>query len=339
MLILLRALTGITAALGLRMIWRACFPPTLSLAEQLQLAGTPAATTGNGSVIPDGTGGATAAGTFLAGSSSAANSNLGLRRQGSHEGVSVGQVLVTVRAYMARIGLLGTANRRPALDADLAVLERTPATYGIQRLTMALVCASFPLLFVAMTIGVGGVQWNPITVTLLVPAGAAIGLLLARQTVHAAAQQHRQTYAVELAHYLEIVALQLAGGTGVDEAMRRATITGTTTGITQIRRALTTARNTNRSTWDTLDELAQRTHVPELEELIVATKLAGNQGAHIKQTLLAKAETLRTTKANDDLAKAIRASEHMEIPVTFMFLAFLILAIAPLAANLFTLNN
>ncbi len=139
-------------------------------------------------------------------------------------------------------------------------------------------------------------------------------------------------FVAELAAYLDMVAQLLTGGAGVEDALWRAARNARSPGVMQIRDALQSARTSRRSEWHALGTLATRTRVSELGELVTAVELAGNSGAKVSASLIAKAKSLRDRTAASQLAAAQRASERMGGPLIGMLLAFLVLVIAPALA-------
>jgi tight adherence protein C len=160
----------------------------------------------------------------------------------------------------------------------------------------------------------------------------AAGFALSRLTVASEASERREGFVAELAAYLDMVAQLLGGGAGVEDALWRAARHARSPGIEQIRDALQAARTSRRSEWHALGSLATRTRVAELGELVTAVQLAGNSGAKVSASLIAKAKSLRDRNASSQLAAAQRSSERMGGPLIGMLLAFLVLVIAPALA-------
>jgi tight adherence protein C len=220
------------------------------------------------------------------------------------------------------------------VSADLAVLDRTPEEYAAQRLTLVAGLAFIPVVFAFIT-GVGGVfTWTPIGVVVVSVVGAGFGFAMSRAVLTSQAAARRQAFAAELSQFLDVVALQIAGSSGIDEALRRAANSASSPGIVQIRRAMDRSRLRNEEPWDALEDLAERIRVPELDELVSTVRLGEDRGARIKNTLMAKADSLRATLTSEELSQSEKASERMGVPVVFMFFGFLLLTIAPLMSQL-----
>ncbi len=295
---LLGALVGLGVWAGLRAAWRAYAPRPASLAERLAAASQPRPPTRR------------LRQRFLA----AVANDLRAEQHGDGTGPGVG-------------GSSGLA-------ADLAVLDRTIEQYAVQRLLLVTSLAVMAVSFAGVTSAVGALQWNPLGVLTFAGLAAGFGFVMARLAVASQAAERRRAFAVELTQYLDVVVLQVAASSGIDEALRRAAAGSTSPGITQIRRALDRARTRNEAAWDSLHALAERIRVPELDELVSTVRLGDDRGARIKATLAAKADALRATQNADELARNEQASERMGIPVVAMFFGFLLLTIAPLLSQL-----
>lgn len=228
------------------------------------------------------------------------------------------------------------SDRSPTLQADLAVLDISVHEYATKRLVVMCICAAFPLALVIGTAGIGAISWNPAMVTTIVVGAMAAGYFLTRAIVAADALERRSAFATELSNYLDVVALLLAGGAGIDEALRFAA-TGETAGVTAIRNAINAAASRSIPVWDALEELATRTRVNQLQELVSSVKLASGRGAQVRLSLTAKADSLRASEDAEDLAISERATERMSAPIVVMFVVFIALAVAPMLAQVLSL--
>lgn len=64
--------------------------------------------------------------------------------------------------------------------------------------------------------------------------------------------------------------------------------------------------------------------MPELEELANSLTLAGAEGARVRQSLMAKAESLRQRRMTEAEAEANESSERMVLPLVLLGLGFLL---------------
>jgi tight adherence protein C len=219
------------------------------------------------------------------------------------------------------------------LKSDLAVLNRSSAEFAAQRLVLMLLLGGAPVVLVLLTGATGSISWNPVTVLALSVFGTVSGWFAARLVISSQATERRRAFESELASYLDFVALHLAGGAGVDEALNLAAASGQAPGVILIRDAVNASITKGIPVWDSLGELAQRTRFNPLQELVSSVRLAGGRGAQVRTSLVAKADALRATEDSRELADAERSSEQMGVPVVLMFLIFIILSSAPLVSQ------
>ena len=103
----------------------------------------------------------------------------------------------------------------------------------------------------------------------------------------------------------------------------------------RLREALAVARLSGETPWAALGRLGQELRVEELVELSSSLLLAGSEGAKIRDSLAAKADSLRRHEASMAEARAQQASERMSLPIGLLFLGFLIFLGYPAVAQVF----
>ncbi len=124
--------------------------------------------------------------------------------------------------------------------------------------------------------------------------------------------RRRRDFRYSLSAYLDLVTIILAGGGGLETALQTAADLGDGWAFAEIRTALRNARLTNRTVWDVFDELGEELGVPELRD---SALLAGDQGARIRASLSAKADSMRANQTAAIEAQAEAATEKMLLPV------------------------
>jgi Flp pilus assembly protein TadB len=145
--------------------------------------------------------------------------------------------------------------------------------------------------------------------------------------------RRRQLRAV-LSAYLDLVVLAADGGAGIDQALTDSARVCRGWAAEQIRAALRTARLTRTSPWTALQELGQRTGVPELVELAATAALAGTEGARVRASLSARAAALRTRQLAEVEHRANTATEHMTLPMFLLAAGFVLLIAFPALAGI-----
>jgi Flp pilus assembly protein TadB len=124
---------------------------------------------------------------------------------------------------------------------------------------------------------------------LLIPVGAALPFVLLR----AEARDRRQHFRTVIGTYVDLVVLSLAGGAGIEESLLSASSVSSDWAAKRISRALLLARDAGQSAWEALSGLGHDLDVPELIELSATLQLAGTEGARVRQSLSARAVSLR----------------------------------------------
>src|SRR6185312_8163563 len=93
------------------------------------------------------------------------------------------------------------------------------------------------------------------------------------------------------------------------------------------------ARLTRRPAWEGLSELGSRLGVPELVELADGLGLAGTEGARLRDSLAARAASLREHELSEAEASAGSATEGMSAPLVAILAGFVALIGYPALAG------
>jgi tight adherence protein C len=216
---------------------------------------------------------------------------------------------------------------------DLAIVARPLEVY-------AGTCAVGAFVGVAL----GPATWALIEVSgeqlsVLVPiwmslVGGLFGFVAPRLVLRAEAVKARSDFRYALSAYLDVLVLLLAAGEGPEGAMESAARAGNGPAFIELRRATVRARLSGEPIWDLLDELGRRIGVAELTEIASAGNLAGERGAAVRRSLMAKARALRTTSLSADEAQARRRSQQMFLPIVLMGVGFILFLLYPLITNI-----
>jgi len=238
--------------------------------------------------------------------------------------VSVGEpgwLIRLGRLFVGPLRALGLPRAR--LLRDLAVVGR-PASVHLARQAACGVAGLLAPLLAQLLLTVGDLSFGITPPLIAALVFATLGFVLPDWRVRAEAKRLRIGFRHALAAYLDLVGITLAGGAGVDSALRDSVTVGRGWAFVQIRRALDTARLTRTTPWTTLRRLGDELGVSELTELAASVSLAGTEGAKVRASLAAKAAALRTHQITDAEADAQAATERMSLPVMVLFLGFLI---------------
>lgn len=180
----------------------------------------------------------------------------------------------------------------------------------------------------------------PPFVLVVATAGVAVGgFVLPDFNLRDQAERRRRAFRHALSSYLDLVNVILAGGGGIETSLHAAADAGDGWAFASIRQALDRARLTNRSPWDTFKDLGEQLGIDELRELAASVELAGSQGARIRSSLAAKADSLRGHQIAETEAAAEAATERMTIPVAVLLFGFLTFIAYPAVQQITSVSN
>lgn len=211
---------------------------------------------------------------------------------------------------------------------ELAVLRIPVHRYLGEKALYAVIGLLFPPL-AAVVLGLVG-AYPPVAVPL---AGSlALALLLSfvpDYNAHTDARTARQEFTRALGAYIDLVALERAGGAGSAQALETAATVGDSWVFRRLREELARARWSGTPPWNALSLLSDELGLPELGDLSDIMRLSGEEGATVYATLRARSASLRSALLSDEHAKANAAAEKMTMPVAVLSLIFLVLLATP----------
>jgi tight adherence protein C len=220
----------------------------------------------------------------------------------------------------------------PLRRADLELLGRSyELLVGRKVLTGLYGLCLLPAAALALT--PAGVRVPPIVVA---GGSAALGVgffFLPDVGVRQEAERRRRDFRRALGCYLDLVAMSLAGGRGAPQALPEAARIGDGWAYRLIGDTLATARLAGHTPWQALGELGERIGVPELRELAGSLTLVGDHGARIRDSLAARASTLRRRQLADAEGQAGEADQSMRLAQLLLAIGFLVLIAYPAVHN------
>lgn len=231
--------------------------------------------------------------------------------------------------WMWRIGRRLVAPLRAAglptqsITDDLIVTGRDTADHLAAKASLALLGLFAPVAF-ELLLALAGAGFGAGFPLITGIAGAVVGFLAPDIAVRRAAAARRAEFRHALSAYLDLVVISLAGGAGVDSALRSSVTVGRGWAFDRLEYALERARLTRTTPWRTLRQLGLELGVPDLAELAASVSLAGTEGAKVRASLATKAAALRAREASEIEAAAQSATERMALPVMALFAAFLV---------------
>ncbi len=221
----------------------------------------------------------------------------------------------------------------PALRNDLALADKSFENF----------------LATSVLLGVFGFLIGPILLLLLTVAGIHIsfvipiwlGLILAIVfsifpyiEVKQKADQRRKDFRHAVGAFLDLVGMNLAGGRGVPEALMAASEIGGGWSMWRIRDALANARITGQTPWQALGALGEEIRVDELRDLAAALSLVAEDGAKVRESLTARAVSLRRRELADLEGQAGERSQSMLVAQMFLVAGFLVFLVFPVVGVL-----
>jgi Flp pilus assembly protein TadB len=129
--------------------------------------------------------------------------------------------------------------------------------------------------------------------------------------------------------FLDLVAMNLAGGRGVPEALMAASEIGGGWALWRIRDALANARITGQTPWQALGSLGEEVRVDELRDLAAALSLVSEDGAKVRESLTARAASLRRREIAELEGQAGERSQSMLVAQMVMCAGFMVFLIFP----------
>ena len=210
-----------------------------------------------------------------------------------------------------------------AASADLRVTGQTATSHLAQRLAFGLLGLLWaPLVVLIMSIG--GVRVGATLPLWVCVVLGPLGFAYPGLALRSAAAERRRGFRHALSAFLDVVAVSLASGRGVDTALRDGVRAGNGWPFAELERALSEARLLGESPWTALARLSRAIGVPELAELAASAALAGNEGARVRSSLAAKARAIRVRGLAEVEGAAQSATERMTLPVVLLMVGFIV---------------
>lgn len=218
--------------------------------------------------------------------------------------------------------------------ADLALLGRAWDTFLATKVLLGVAGVVFaPFLFAGLNVlGVGMPATTPLWLALLF---GVVAFLLPDAEVRRDGAARRRDFRRVVGSYLDLVAMNLAGGRGVPEALVVASRVGDGWELRRIRQTLSHARITGVSQWEALGQLGEELAVEELKDLASALALVADDGAKIRASLASRAETMRHRELTEIEGRAGERSQTMLVAQMLLCVGFLLFLTFPAAMRVF----
>ena len=214
--------------------------------------------------------------------------------------------------------------RLDSLESDLRLTGRSIEQHMVQKVLLALFGLALPALL--------GTMWAVLDIgppfTVAVAFGVGLGaffFFVPDLVVRSEAAERRKEFKRSLGSFLDLVVISLAGGAGVESALRDAAGVGRGWTFRQLHNALDVTSLTAETPWAALARLGTELKVDELVALASSVSLAGTEGARVRESLAVKATSLRDHALAEAESEAEATTEKMALPVVLLFVGFLVL--------------
>jgi tight adherence protein C len=216
----------------------------------------------------------------------------------------------------------------PSLRANLTLTGKSLEEYLATKVLLALFgLIVAPVLFALLAFT--GIHISVVIPVWVALATAAVFFFLPNLELKQKADQRRKDFRHAVGAFLDLVAMSLAGGRGVPEALMGASEVGTGWAIWLIKDALANARITGQTPWQALGALGEELKVDELRDLSAALSLVAEDGAKVRESLTARAASLRRKEIADLEGQAGERSQSMLVAQMLMCAGFMLFLIFP----------
>ncbi len=124
--------------------------------------------------------------------------------------------------------------------------------------------------------------------------------------------------------FVDLVVLSLAGGVGIEGSLLAASQASSDWAVRRVNRVLVRARDRGESPWHALGRLGHELGVAELVELSASLQLAGTEGTRIRESLSARAASLRRHEQAEIESAANTTTERLFLPGALLMIGFLL---------------
>ncbi|HEV2377334.1 MAG TPA: type II secretion system F family protein [Streptosporangiaceae bacterium] len=216
----------------------------------------------------------------------------------------------------------------PSLRANLSLVGKSFESYVATKVLLAVLGLLFAPILLAL-LSVLGLNLPVVIPVWVGVALAVIFFLLPDLELKQEVERKRRDFRHAISAFLDLVAMNLAGGRGVPEALVSASEIGGGWAMWRIRDALVSARITGQTPWQALGALGDEVRVDELRDLSAALGLVADDGAKVRESLTTRAASLRRRELAEAQGQAAERSQSMLVAQLMLAMAFLVFLIYP----------
>ena len=222
--------------------------------------------------------------------------------------------------YRAAALLRRTGIDLGALNSDLSVLGRSLERHLVTSLLLGLLGTALGTL--------AGRPMGSLPLLACLVLGAAMAALPTARLRSRAAQARRDFRHV-VGSFLDLVSMSLSAGRGVPEALDAASALSDDPAMARIRDALAAARLRGETPWAAMGRLGETLRIDELRDLSAALALVAEDGAKIRESLSARATSMRRRELADAEGRAGENSESMLVAQLVIAIGFIVFLVYP----------
>lgn len=211
---------------------------------------------------------------------------------------------------------------------DLSILGRSTRDYYGEKIGAALI-GLFAIPLFSLICALLGISMP------LVPA--FVGLVLAGLfwfmpdlDIKKQAAEARREFTEFTVAYLQLIAIARSAGRAPAETMLEAAAISDSWVMRRIRQELTRGQFAGRTPWQSLEQLSSKIEIPEIGEVADIMRVAAEQGASVKEQLLARATGLQHRLLTDEEAEANAMTVKMSLPISALFTVLVIALVIPI---------
>jgi len=236
------------------------------------------------------------------------------------------------RMLAVRLGRHGIQMQQ--IRQDLAMVNRDLESFLVTTVLKSLAGLVLPSVLYAFLTSAGASP--PPSSPLIFGLILAVGMVfLSIEQLHREANDRRDELRRTLSTYLDLVAMAMAGGRGHPEALPMAAQIGSGWTFELLEDTVVGARDAGTTPWAALGELGRRCDISELRDLAVAVSLVADNGARVRETLMARAESLRQSRITAAQEDAKKRSDSIEWNQLVIAGGFVLWLFYPTVVNLF----
>jgi Flp pilus assembly protein TadB len=215
-----------------------------------------------------------------------------------------------------------------SLRANLALVGKSFENYLATKVMLGFFGLIFPPI-VLLALGFAGLHVSVVIPVWVALVFAVSFFLLPDLELRQQVDKRRRDFRHAIGAFLDLVAMNLSGGRGVPEALMAASEIGEGWAFWRIRDALANARISGQTPWQALGVLGEEVQVSELKDLSAALSLVAEDGAKVRESLTARAVSLRRRELADLEGQAGERSQSMLVAQMLLAGAFLIFLMYP----------